>query len=171
MTQDGDDKQKPGSISEVTQRLLLWAQRRVPVLLRVEFVDELARQQVVQNLKAQLQNNKIPVHEIELPTDHPDDLAQWLIEKLEKLPPGVVSIDGFAIALPQKDPELQRALYALNLRREVFASLPLCQIWWMPQHIIKLFAGRISDLNSWFRLRATLTQLVPAAAGEPSGQT
>ena len=64
-----------------------------------------------------------------------------------------------------KDPELQQALYALNLRREVFASFPLCQIWWMPQHIIDLFAGRISDLNSWFRLRASLTQLVPGAAG------
>ena len=169
MTEDGDDKPKPGSVSEVTRRLLLWARRRIPVLLRVEFIDELAREQVVQNLKAELQNGKIPVHEIELPTDRPDDLAQWLVEELEKLPPGVASINGFAIALPEKDPERQRALYALNLRREVFASFPLCQIWWMPQHIIEMFAGRISDLNSWFRLRASLTQQVPAVAGEPSG--
>ena len=170
MTEDGDDKQISGSVSEVTRRLLLWARRRRPVLLRVEFLDELARKQVVQNLRAQLQNDEIPVHEIELPTDQPEDLAQWLVEKLEKLPPGVVSINGFAIALPEKDPERQRALYSLNLRREVFASLPLCQIWWMPQHIIELFAGRISDLNSWFRLRARLTQLVPAVTSEPSGQ-
>ncbi len=170
MIEEGDDNPKSGSITQVTQRLLLWAQRRAPVLLRVEFVDELARKQVVQNLKDELQNNEIPVHEIELPTDQPDDLGQWLVEKLEKLPPGVASIDGFALALPENDPELQRALYALNLRREVFASFPLCQIWWMPQHIIEQFAGRISDLNSWFRLRASLTQLVPAVPSESSGQ-
>ena len=170
MTENGDHKSEPGSVSEVTRRLLLWARRRVPVLLRVEFIDELARKQVVRNLKAELQNTEVPVHEIELPTDRPDGLAQWLVEKLEKLAPGVVSIDGFAIALPEKDPDLERALSALNLRREVFASLPLCQIWWMPEHIIDLFAGRISDLNSWFRLRATLSQQVPAVAGEPSGR-
>jgi hypothetical protein len=168
MTENGDHKSEPGSVSEVTRRLLLWARRRVPVLLRVEFIDELARKQVVRNLKAELQNTEVPVHEIELPTDRPDGLAQWLVEKLEKLAPGVVSIDGFAIALPEKDPDLERALSALNLRREVFASLPLCQIWWMPEHIIDLFAGRISDLNSWFRLRATLSQQVPAVAGERS---
>ncbi|MBW8035331.1 MAG: tetratricopeptide repeat protein [Planctomycetes bacterium] len=166
MTINGDDKANPGSIAEVTQGLLLWAKRRVPVLLRVEFIDELARKQVVQNLKKELQTIEIPVHEIELPALRHDELAQWLTEELEKLPPGVASINGFATALPDKDPQLQQSLSAINLRREVFASFPLCQIWWMPQYRIDMFAGRINDLNSWFRLRAKLTETVSVL---PSG--
>ena len=132
-----------GSVTEVTNRILLWARRRVPVLLRVEFIDDLTRQHVVRNLKSELQKDNIPVHEINISASSSEDPALWLIDKFEQLTPGVVSIDGFSLVLPEKDPELQRTLYNLNLKREVLASFNLCQIWWMPAHIIDLFAGRI----------------------------
>ncbi|HNL12689.1 MAG TPA: hypothetical protein PKJ92_02470, partial [Accumulibacter sp.] len=99
-----------GSIAEIGERLRLWARRSGAGLARVEFIDETARRQVVAKLHRALADEAIALHEIGfdvLPVDAPTPppavgarLADELLARLRQLPPGVVSLDGLAAALP-----------------------------------------------------------------------
>lgn len=147
-----------GSIADVVARLALWGRRAPKGLARVEFVSDFSRQEVVSELRAALLQH-IPFHEIELPFQEPAvKVVRFLRERLRELPPGVVSITGFATAFPASFP-LQDALDVLNFSRERLADFPLCQIWWMPPFFTHLFLHAVPDLNSWFMIRLKLSEV------------
>ncbi|NJP09214.1 MAG: hypothetical protein HC866_06765 [Leptolyngbyaceae cyanobacterium RU_5_1] len=107
-----------GSITDITQRLALWAIRSPKGLARVEFSSEFARQQVVRDLNTRLAEQGITVHEIALPTyQTPDALVSSLLDELSRLPSGVASVVGFATAFSNQVPLID-ALRVLNFNRE-----------------------------------------------------
>lgn len=158
-----------GSIADVAARLALWGRRAPKGLARVEFVSDFSRQEVVFHLRAALPQDK-PLYEIELPYQQPAiEVVQFLRERLLGLPPGVVSITGFATAFTD-DCSLVDSLRVLNFYREALASFPLCQIWWMTHPFAEVFLRSIPDLNSWFMLRLSLLEAIiqEAAYEQPS---
>jgi tetratricopeptide (TPR) repeat protein len=157
-----------GSISDISARLLLWAQRSEQGLARVEFSSEFSRQQVVNYLEGELSSQQIPFIEIQLPTyQEPMVIVDYLLAELDKQPAGVVSIHGFSTAFRSGIP-LQDAMLALNLNRERFAEHPLRQIWWMTPAFYDAAQFAMPDLMSWFSPRLRLTE---AVAVEPQGLT
>jgi tetratricopeptide (TPR) repeat protein len=155
-----------GSIDDVRERLLLWCRRSESGFARVEFTSETARRRVVQGLRTGLTAAGIPLNEITLPTGmEPARLARDMLWRLEKLPPGVVSIDGFASALPDDPAGRADALYRFNLNRERLSRPQQRQIWWMPPHFAEAFVRVVPDLDSWFLVRLRLTEVSALDAG------
>ena len=151
-----------GTIVTVRDHLLTWSQRTERGMARVQYTSEFSRKRVVNELQIELHKKNIPFHEISLPSDlAPSELTNHIIEKLSQIEGGVVSITGFATALPYREPDRVRALHSLNLKREHFSLFPLCQIWWIPEHIAELFIREIPDLNSWFILKLNLAEIIP----------
>ena len=147
-----------GSIAHTLGRLLLWSERPTRGLARVEFYSEFARQIVMQKLTKELQRQGIKVREIRLPLwGSPAQVLNFLLDELVKAESGVVSIVGFETAF---NPEhLQPALGVLNFNREHFAQFHGRQIWWLSQDFLNRVINFMPDLNSWFTLRLSLTEL------------
>jgi len=155
-----------GTIADIAARLTLWSRNAPRGLVRVEFSSEFARQQVVARLAAALKDAEVPFHEIDLPSAQPPQaLLKFLLERLDALDGGVVSIHGFATAFAREVP-LSAGLYALNLNREVLAQRPLRQIWWMTPPFASAVVRTIRDLDSWFILRLRLTESMPRSSGQ-----
>ena len=165
------NSRQEGSIADVCDRLAIWIRNAPRGLARIEYVSDLSRQRVVNELRRRLASESIPLNELDLPRGMAaTELARHFVKRLGALPPGVVSVMGFATALPNEDTERAKALYALNFSRENLAQFPLRQIWWMPGHIADAFIRAIPDLNSWFLIKLRLTEIVrPPEPDKASG--
>ncbi|MGJ3250119.1 MAG: tetratricopeptide repeat protein [Elainellaceae cyanobacterium] len=149
-----------GSVSDVYARLLLWCRRRRRGLARVEFSSEFARQRVVEQLYRDLRELDIPIHTLELPKwSSPRQVLHYLLESLDQIEPGVVSISGFATAF-DRDIPLTDALRVINFNRENLVKPHLSQIWWMTRSFTDKALHAMPDLNSWFTLRLFLTESI-----------
>ena len=147
------------SVADVAARLALWARRAAKGLARVEFISDFSRRDTVTALRAALPAS-LPVHEIKLPFQKPPlEVVHFLRERLRELPPGIVSVTGFAAAFSADCP-LEDALRVLNFHREELAQFPLRQIWWMPPPFVDAFLRFIPDLDSWFLVRLTLSEVI-----------
>jgi tetratricopeptide (TPR) repeat protein len=147
-----------GSIEAVTRRLLLWCKRTPPALAQVEFVDDNARRQVVDRLRAELGTADVHFEEISLPTETPDRyVPDYLVNRLRTISAGVVSVDGFAAAFPSDRSKLAESIYRLSVKRELLASSSHRQIWWVPIYLAELLEQRAPDLESWIQLKLRLT--------------
>ncbi len=148
-----------GSIADVAARLALWTRRAPKGLARVEFVSDFSRRDAVTALRAALPES-LSVHEIELPFQKPPlEVVHFLRERLRELPPGIISVTGFAAAFSADCP-LEDALRVLNFHREELAQFPLRQIWWMTSPFTDAFLRFIPDLDSWFLVRLTLSEVI-----------
>jgi len=149
----------PGSIADIRARLLLWCQRTESGLARVELTSEEARRRVTAGLRPALVERGIAFHEVDLPTGmDATRLVRDLLWRLETLSPGVVSVNGFAAALPDQPEALAAALYLFNFNRERLARPRQRQIWWMPRHLAEAFLRIAPDLDSWFLVKLQLTE-------------
>jgi tetratricopeptide (TPR) repeat protein len=149
-----------GSINDITKRLLIWGKRPGMGLTRVEFSSEFARQEVLQQLQAELAPLKVSFKDIVLPTyQRPAVLADALEQALDECESGLVSISGLTTAF-SPDVPLAEAMYSLNIRRERLAQRPLRQIWWMTPVFYETALHAMPDLMSWFNLRLELTESV-----------
>ncbi|HEV8715352.1 MAG TPA: FxSxx-COOH system tetratricopeptide repeat protein [Candidatus Binatia bacterium] len=152
---------KLGSIEDIVARLTLWNRRAPKGLARVEFDSEFARKRVINGLRLALAEAGIPFHEIDLPVHKPaPQVVRELVDQLNTLVPGVVSITGFATVFPDET-SLEDSLRIFNFNREELARPALRQIWWMPTHFAEKFIRAVPDLNSWFMIRLRLTEVVP----------
>jgi tetratricopeptide (TPR) repeat protein len=153
-------------VAHVVSRLALWASRPGQGLGRVEFVSEDSRRRVVQQLRSRLQDAGIALQEIEFPRDgrSPTELVRWLLERLESLPEGVLSVSELAAALPQEAQKQAEALYPFTFNRENLARPPRRQIWWMPPHFAETFIKAVPDLDSWFTLKLRLAEVVASGS-------
>jgi hypothetical protein len=151
-----------GSIIDIEKRLVLWARRSPKGLARVEFASEFSRQQVVQQVRSALAEQKIPFHEITLPSQQdPEILVAELLQELGQLKLGVVSITGFSTAFTNKVP-LEEAMRILNFNRERLVAHALNQIWWITPSFLQTSIHAMPDINSWFSVKLQLTALVPS---------
>jgi len=147
-----------GSVDHTLARLLLWSQRPTRGLARVEFYSEFSRQKVIANLSQELQKEGITFTEIRLPLwAKPAYVLNFLVEKLEVIESGVVSISGFETAFDQEY-DLLDALRILNFNRERLADFNCRQIWWMSDKFQDRAIYFMPDLNSWFSLRLSLKE-------------
>ncbi len=160
----------PGSIADVRRRLVLWCERSESGLARVEFSSEGARRQVVAGLRQELAVRGILLQEITLQAvADASALATDLLASLRALAPGVVSVDGFASALPRAGGQRREALYGFNFRREPLAGQRQRQIWWLPPRLAEDFIRVIPDLDSWFLVRLQLSEIAEAQAADRVG--
>ena len=155
---------QPGSMADIAGRLVLWARRNPQGLVRVEYSSEFARQDVLQQVQAQLSGEAIPISEVALPSNQAADavvadLLQQLEQVATKAPHSVVSITGFATAFHHQA-AWPDALRVVNFNRERFAALPLRQLWWFTPAIMQTAIHAMPDLNSWFSQRLQLTESV-----------
>lgn len=158
---------KEGSVPEIARWLLLWGSDPGGGFCRVELLDPEARKRVVERVRAGLAERDITLSELTLLRDRePEETALWLAGELRTLAPSVVSVSGFAAAFPS-GPKLDRFLQALNYQREQLARPELRQIWWMEAHVGQEFTRQIPDLDSWFQIRLSLTEVVPRSDGPP----
>jgi tetratricopeptide (TPR) repeat protein len=165
------------NLAEVVSHLVLWGRREGGSLARVEYIDENARRLAVAELFRKLGEEGVPVHEIDLPAALGGFLLpDYLKKSLSGISSGLVSISGFAVAMPDlaadstKMQELGETIYALNFSREPLAAFPLRQIWWVPPHIADVLIQQLPDLNSWFGLRLQLEHATPRVRrGEERG--
>ena len=81
-----------------------------------------------------------------------------LIDHLAGLESGVVSISGFATAVPEES--LGEFLRILNFNRESLSDFPLRQIWWLTGDFLDAFLRVAPDLNSWFLARLQISEEV-----------
>jgi tetratricopeptide (TPR) repeat protein len=150
-----------GSIADIEARLMLWATRESADLVRVEFVSEISRQRVWHTLKTGLSEKGVPVHEVALPVQaDPEVVVRDLIVQLEKLPPGLVSITGFARAF-NNSMSLPEAQVILNFNRDRYIHPGLRQIWWMTPTFLHTAVHTMPDMNSWFSYKLQLTEVLP----------
>ncbi len=130
-------------------------------MARVGWDSAIAREQVVEKLRVGLLTAGVQFEEIELPAGgSPDRVAHGLLERLERMPSGAVSITGVEWAYPEGG-DLNDTLGALSFLRGPLNAVPLRQVWWMPEHITEKFVVAVPDFESWFRLRLHLSE-VPA---------
>ena len=153
-----------GSVDDTLARLLAWSRRAPRGLARVEFYSEFARVRVVDGLRRSLDLADTAFHEIDLPAStDAAHLVHTLVDQLTSLAPGVVSVAGFATALPDKH-SLVDSLRVFNFNRENIAQPHLRQIWWIPGDFTQEFIRAVPDLNSWFLVRLHLTEVVRSEA-------
>ncbi|MEI7728188.1 MAG: tetratricopeptide repeat protein [Verrucomicrobiota bacterium] len=156
-----------GSVAEIQARLRLWCRHAPKGFARLEYTTEAARKALLQSLRLALAEDQTPFTEIELPMGlSPTALVRLLVERLEALPDGVVSIANLGNALPQDELELAKALYAFNFNRENLARPGLRQIWWMSPWFTDVFLRAVPDLNSWFMVRLQLLETLVAPPSE-----
>ena len=150
----------PDSIAEVSQRLLLWANRQGSGLARVEYSSEFSRQRALQSLQSSLAETGVELTSIELPTQRTaTEVVQFLLERLANVPSGVVSVSGFAGAF-QSHHRLEDSLRVVNFNREVLTAFPLRQIWWMTPVLLQTSLRAMPDLHGWFSPQLTLSQSI-----------
>lgn len=156
---------KEGSVPEIARWLLLWGSDPGGGFCRVELLDPEARKRVVERVRVGLAERDIALSELTLLRDRePEETALWLAGELRTLAPSVVSVSGFAAAFPS-GPKLDRFLQALNYQREQLARPELRQIWWMEAHVGQEFTRQVPDLDSWFQIRLSLTEVVSRFEG------
>jgi tetratricopeptide (TPR) repeat protein len=154
--------EEPGSISDTVTRLIDWSRRSSWGLARVEYVSEFARERVLSSLRYALAEEFIPLHEVELPSDRSaSEIVQFLIQHLNTVDAGVVSVSGFATAF-ESDTSLEDSLRVLNFNRENLVPKTLRQIWWLPSSFAEIFVPAVPDLDSWFTTRLYLTESGPS---------
>ena len=157
---------EPGSIAYVAARLALWGRRAPQGMARVEFDSEYSRQAVAADVQSRLAEADILFHEIKLPLFTPaPQIVLYLKEQFAALPPGVVSISGWATAFPPDIP-LEDSLRVLNYNRENMAQYPLCQIWWLTRPFADTVIRTIPDLNSWFIVRLDLKETIVCSSNQ-----
>jgi tetratricopeptide (TPR) repeat protein len=148
-----------GSIIDIQNRLLLWANRPEQGLARVEFASEFSRQQVIRSLREALTTKNLPFNEIVLPTHQdPELVVSTLIDRLADST-GIVSITGFSTAF-NNQMSLPEALRIVNFNRERFLVPGVKQIWWMTPAFMQTSIHMMPDLNRWFSLRLQLTEAI-----------
>jgi tetratricopeptide (TPR) repeat protein len=148
-----------GSIIDIQNRLLLWANRPEQGLARVEFASEFSRQQVIRSLRETLTAKNLPFNEIVLPTHQdPELVVSTLIDRLADST-GIVSITGFSTAFDNRM-SLPEALRIVNFNRERFLVPGVKQIWWMTPAFMQTSIHAMPDLNRWFSLRLQLTEAI-----------
>jgi tetratricopeptide (TPR) repeat protein len=147
----------PGSIDDTVARLAVWARRAPRGFSRVEYYSEYARAEADRRLGEVLHREGIPFHRVALPIRvTPSQAGRYLLEHLEAIESGTVSITGLATAVAEED---RRDLLAiLSVRREVLAELGLCQIWWLTPDFLDDFIRIAPDLDSWFMIRSKLEE-------------
>jgi hypothetical protein len=147
-----------GSIIDIQNRLILWANRSHEGLARVEFASEFSRQQVVQAVRAAVTAQGLGFDEIVLPNQaDPEFVVSTLIDRLALQPPGVVSITGFSTAFDRQT-SLAEALRIVNYNRDRYIVPGVKQIWWMTPALMQVAIHAMPDLNSWFAPRLQLTE-------------
>lgn len=149
-----------GSINDIKNRLLLWAKRSPKGLARVEFSSEFSRQKVLDEMTATLAESKIKLHEIVLPSQQEAIVVvEKLLEQLNQIDSGLVSVTGFSTAFTNKVP-LEESIRVLNFHRDRLVAPNLNQIWWMTPAFLQTSIHAMSDINSWFSLRLQLTEMI-----------
>jgi hypothetical protein len=160
---------EPGSIRGVAERLKSWCIPRDRGLARIEWDSAFARREVVDHLKLALGTLGIPLVEIDLPPGEDGyKTAVGLVDKLRSSGGSVASITGIEWAFPEGGNKLD-TLVVLSFQREILASLPVRQIWWVPSSATERFILGVPDLDSWFSLRLHLTEVPPQPALQTSG--
>ena len=149
-----------GSIKDISDRLVLWAQRSPKGLARIEFASDVSQQRVISKMRSHLEILGIAFYEISLLRQQdPETVVVKLLAELNQIPTGVVSITGFATAFTNKIP-LEESLRILNFNRERLVAPTLNQIWWMTPSFLQTSVHVMPDLNRWFSPRLQLTELV-----------
>lgn len=149
-----------GSINDIKKRLLLWAKRSPKGLARVEFSSEFSRQKVLEEMRASLAESRITLHELVLPSQQEAIVVvEKLLEELNQIESGLVSITGFSTAFTNKVP-LEESIRILNFHRDRFVAPNLNQIWWMTPAFLQTSIHAMPDINSWFSLRLQLTEMI-----------
>ncbi len=166
MVRSEQNRLKPGSIAHTVARLSLWGRRAPRGFARVEYHSEYARSEADRRLGEALRDENVPYHRIALPVrSNPSQAMRSLLEQLEALEPAVVSITGFATAVPEEAwPEF---LGHLTWHRETLAGLNHRQIWWMTPDFVDAFIHTVPDLASWFMVRLTITEEFVPPSQEP----
>ncbi len=156
-----------GTIADIRDRLLLWANRPVGSLIKAEFASEFARQRVIDELRTTLADRGIPFYELVLATQQePVDVVQQILAQIEVLPAGVLSVTGFASAFTHKV-LLPDAMRVLNYNRDKLVANSLCQIWWMTPIFANTSLFAMPDITSWFIAQLNLTEFVLTDEVEP----
>jgi tetratricopeptide (TPR) repeat protein len=156
----------PGSIADTVAMLAIWARPAAHGFARVEYHSEYARAEADRRLGEALLREEVPYHHVELPVRvTPSQAGRYLLEHLEAIESGAVSITGFATAVAEED--RREFLAILSVRREVLAEFGLCQIWWLTPAFLDAMIGIAPDLDSWFMTRLHLEEEFPPPAEEP----
>ncbi len=146
--------------------LAVWGRREARGFAHVEYHSEFARAEVDRRLGEVLLREQVPYHHIELPVRvTPSQAGRYLIEHLETIESGTVSITGFATAVAEED--RRDFLAILSVRREVLAEFGLRQIWWLTPDFREALLNIAPDLDSWFMARLHLEEEFVPLAGEP----
>jgi tetratricopeptide (TPR) repeat protein len=155
-----------GTIADIRNRLLLWANRPIGCLLKVEFLSECSRQQVIADLRSTLADRDIPFYELSLPSQQePVVVLEAILAQIESLPAGVLSITGFSNAFASQV-DLLEAMGVINYNRDRLVANSLRQIWWMTPSFSQLSLYGMPDIHSWFIAKLRLTEYQPLEAGE-----
>lgn len=164
MGRNDREKTGPGSIADVVAQLAVWARRAPWGFARVEYHSEHARAEVDRRLGEILLREQVPYHHVSLPVRvTPSQAWRSLIEQLETIDSGTVSIAGLVTAVPE---EIRRDwLATLSARREVLAELRLCLIWWMTPDFVDLLIRKAIDLDSWFMVRLKIEEEIRPTTG------
>src|ERR1039458_9948460 len=160
---------EPGSIRGVVERLTYWCSPRERGLARVEWDSVYARQEVIDRLRPALVDLGVSLVEIDLPPGEDGyKTAVGLVDKLRSSCGSVASITGIEWAFPEGGNKLD-TLAVLSFQREILASLPVRQIWWVPSSLTERFVLGVPDLDSWFQLRLHLTEVPQRPNDAPWG--
>ncbi len=166
MARSKRDATRPGSIADTVAHLAVWARNAPRGFAHVEYHSEYARAEADRRLGEILHREEIPYHHVDLPVRVTPSQAGWhLLENLEKIESGVVSITGFATAVVEED--RRDFLAILSVRREVLAELGLRQIWWLTTDFCEALMHIAPDLDSWFMVRLRIEEEFAPPAGEP----
>jgi tetratricopeptide (TPR) repeat protein len=148
---------EPGTIADSVAHLAVWARRAPRGFARVEYHSEFARSEADRRLEETLQQQKISYQRIELSVYRsPSEAMGTLLSRLGELEPAVVSITGFATAVP--DDSRLEFLGHLTWNRERLAGFNHRQIWWMTPDFVDAFIHTVPDLASWFMVRLTIKE-------------
>jgi tetratricopeptide (TPR) repeat protein len=149
-----------GSINDIKKRLLLWAKRSPKGLARVEFSSEFSRQKVLDEIRKALAEAEIKLHEIVLPSQQEAIVVvEKLVEELNQIESGLVSITGFPTAFTNKIP-LEESIRIFNFHRDRLVAPNLNQIWWMTPAFLQTSIHAMPDINSWFSMRLHLQEML-----------
>jgi tetratricopeptide (TPR) repeat protein len=155
----------PGSIADTVAHLAIWARRAPRGFAHVEYHSEYARAEADRQLGEILLGEKIPHHHVELPVRvTPSEAGWYLLEELEKIKSGVVSITGFATAVVEEG--RRDFLAILSVRREILNELGLRQIWWLTSDFREALMHIAPDLDSWFMVRLRIEEEFSPPGGD-----
>lgn len=145
-----------GSVDFTARRLRRWLDLPAARTARISYQSEPARLQVLRQLAPLVHD--APLSRGLLPARQVSQMLALLLSP--DIPPGAaVSFCGFDQAFPATALWAD-ALQVLNVNRENFARAPCKQIWWIPEPRLGAFVRAAPDLDSWFDLKLTLTEVV-----------